>query len=229
MPEPHPPPVPTELLVLNRTADSIEISWKCQTASSLSQLEITWNNNIGVFQATSPQKIEELISAHSPSFLSNCFYQVRVRSVNDDGVSDWSDMLTTASLPPTPPKLSLCRVMIDSRTRLSWDIHLDSCVNLQYPLFVEIFQSDLNGHSMLLLDAERLMLKGKYILQSPVDTILYFLRLFSEMPSPLLRNESQNGPTVLCLKRKYGSLQIPSLQEASLIRTQQLRQYYGRR
>jgi hypothetical protein len=227
----NPPPLPnkpTNLLVASRSSNSLSVIWDAAANADSYELEIFWTGENRIFPASSPQKIEDLLSTVSLPLFSNRIYNIRVRGVNSRGSSGWSELPATATLPPTPTPPSASGLMIEVDAKLSWNVYLAAQVDLTFPLFVEIFRQELDGEIKILPNATNLPLQGEYVDKDPLTETSYFIRLYSDLPQPVLRNVSEWSSACFLKKYIFAKLQIPGVQESNALRSQIMRNYYGR-
>jgi hypothetical protein len=227
-----PPPLPdkpTNLAVASRSSNSLAVTWNAAANADRYELEVSWTGENRIFPASSPQKIEDLLSTASLSLFSNRIYNIRVRAVNSRGSSDWSDLLVTATLPPTPTPPSASGSMIEVDAKLSWNVDLAAQVDLTFPLFVEIARQESDGEIRTLPNATNLLLQGGYVDENPLNENSYFIRLYSDLPPPISRNISEWSSACFFRKQVFAKLQIPGIQESNALRNQLMRRYYGQR
>ncbi len=225
-----PPPVrPTNLAVASRSSNSLAITWDAASYASRYELEVSWAGESRIFSALGPQKLEDLLSTASVPLFSNRIYKIRVRAVNSQGSSAWSDWLVTATLPPTPTPPSAYSSMIEVDVKLSWDVALSAQVDRTFPLFVEIARKELDGEIKILPNATNLALQGEYTDEVPLAENSYFVRLYSELPLPISRNTSEWSVACFFRKQVFAKLEIPGIQESNTLRNQLMRKYYGQR
>jgi hypothetical protein len=226
-----PPPLsdkPTNLAVATRSSNSLAVTWDAAANADRYELEISWTGETRIFPALSPQKLEDLLSTASLSLFSNRIYNIRVRGVNSLGSSDWSDLLVTATLPPTPAPLFAIGSMIEVDAKLSWDVDLATQVDLAFSLFVEIARQETDGEIKALPNAANLPLQGGYVDENPVNENSYFIRLYSDLPPPISRNVSEWSSVCFFRKHFFAKFQIPGIQESNAQRNQLMKRYYGR-
>jgi Fibronectin type III domain len=226
-----PPPLPdkpTNLAVASRSSNSLAVTWNAAANADRYELEISWTGETRIFPALSPQKIEDLLSTASLPLFSNRIYNIRVRGVNSQGSSDWSDLLVTATLPPTPTPPSASGSMIEVDAKLSWNVDLAAQVDLTFSLFVEIARQESDGEIKTLPNATNLPLQGGYVDENPLTENSYFIRLYSDLPPPISRNISEWSSACFFRKQVFAKLQIPGIQESNALRNQLMRRYYGR-
>jgi hypothetical protein len=223
------PNKPTNLAVASRSSNSLAVTWDAAVNADSHELEISWTGENRIFPASSPQKIEDLLSAASLPLFSNRIYNIRVRGVNSQGSSDWSDFLVTATLPPTSTPPSVDSSMIEVNVNLSWNVVLPAQVDLTFPLFVEIARQELDGEKKILPNATNLPLQGGYIDENPLNENSYFIRLYSDLSPPISRNISEWSLALFFGKQVFAKLEIPGIQENNALRNQLMRGYYGQR
>jgi hypothetical protein len=222
------PNKPINLAVASRISNSLAVTWDIAANADSYELEISWTGENRIFPASSPQKIEDLLSTTSLPIFSNRIYNIRIRAVNSQGSSDWSDLLVTATAPPVPPPPSANGSMIEVDAKLSWNVVLSAQVDLTNPLFVEIFRQELDGKKKILPNATSLPLQGEYVDESPLNENSYFIRLYSDLPLPILRNISEWSSVYSFRKQVFAKLEIPGTQGNNNLRSQMMRNYYGR-
>lgn len=222
------PNKPTNLAVVTRRSNSLVVKWNAAANADRYELEISWKGGNKILPASSPQKIEDLLSTASLALFSNRVYNVRVRAANSRGSSAWSDLLMTATLPPTPTPPSASGSMIEVDSKLSWSVALAAQVDLTFPLFVEIARKELDGEVKILPNATNLPLQGGYDDENPLTENLYFIRLYSDLSPPISRNASKWSSACFFEKQVFAKLEIPGTQGNNNLRSQMMRNYYGR-
>jgi hypothetical protein len=223
------PNKPINLAVASRISNSLAVTWDIAANADSYELEISWTGESRIFPASSPQKIEALLSTTSLPIFSNRIYNLRIRAVNSQGISDWSDLLVTATVPPVPPPPSANGSMIEVDAKLSWNVVLSDQVDLTNPLFVEISRQELDGEIKILPNAANLPLQGGYVDENPLNENSYFIRLYSDMLPPISRNISEWSSALFFRKQVFAKLEIPRSQEDNALRNQLMRRYYGQR
>lgn len=97
MPIPHKPNLPRLFgsseadQELNRRATSIKVEW--DSVTNASDYEININNTLYLTQSNS-HKFTALTDNHR--------YDIKIRAINNDGASDWSDVFKTITRPQSP-------------------------------------------------------------------------------------------------------------------------------
>ena len=231
MPDDQPPlpDKPTNYAVASISSSTLTVTWNAAANADRYELEVSWTGEKRIFLASSPQKIEDLLSTASLPLYSNRIYKTRVRAVNSRGISDWSDLLVTATLPPTPNPLAASGSMIEVDVKLSWNVDLAAQVDLEFTLFIEIARQDLDGEIKILPNATNLALQAEYVDENPLSENSYLSRLYSDLPSPISRNVSEWSSACIFRKQVFAKLQIPGIQESVALRNQLMRKYYGQR
>jgi hypothetical protein len=227
-----PPPLPdkpTNLAVASRSSNSLAVIWNAAANAERYELEISWTDENRIFPASSPQKVEDLLSTASLSLFSNRVYNIRVRARNSRGSSDWSALLVAATLPPTPASPSASGSMIEMDAKLYWNVNLAAQVDLTFPLFVEIARQELDGEVRILPNATNLPLQGGYVDENPLTENSYFIRLYSDLPPPISRNISEWSSAYFFIKQVFAKLQVPGIQKSNALRNQLMSRYYGQR
>jgi hypothetical protein len=231
MPDGQPPlpDKPTNIAVASISSSSLAVTWNAAANADHYDLEVSWTGENRIFPASSPQKIEDLLSSASLLLFSNRIYNFRVRAVNSRGNSDWSDLLVTATLPPTPTPPAASGSMIEVDAKLSWSVDLASQVDLDFPLFIEIARQNFDGEMRILPNATDLPLHAEYVDENPLNENSYFSRLYSDLPPPISRNVSEWSSACIFRKQVFAKFQVPGIQESNALRHQFMRKYYGQR
>jgi hypothetical protein len=224
MPPPPQPSIPTNLRLESRGSNSLVVEWDNVTNADFYELEVSSSGVAPrVFQASSPQKIENLLSSVPVSILANRPYLVRVRAVKTyDGSSrvesNWSPSLQKATLPPKPLAPSASSSMIEVDIKLSWDVQLSNDVDTTNPLFVEVRQE--NSTTPI---ATSLPLKGTI-----TDTPSLGKNSYSDITSVSPpRNESEWSEKIQLAKDIFAKMEVPGTQMNQKIRVDLIKRYYG--
>lgn len=230
MPDDQPPlpGKPTDLAVASISSSSLAVTWNAAENADRYELEISWKGENIILTASSPQKIEDLLSTASLTLFSNRMYNFRVRAVNSRGNSDWSDLLVTATLPPTPTPPAASGSMIEMDVKLSCNVELAAEVDLDFPMFIEIARQDSDGEMRILPNATNLALQAEYVDENPLNENSYFSRLYSDLPPPISRNVSEWSSACIFRKQVFAKFEIPGIQQSNSLRAQLMRIYYGR-
>lgn len=229
MPPPPPPAIPRNLRLDRKGSHSLSVRWDSVAGANFYELEVAWaGTSARVFRASSPQKIEALLSAASISIFSNRVYVTRIRAVKlfDGGSrvqSAWSPPLRAATLPPKPSAPSASNSMIEVDIKLSWDVQLPNNVDTTHPLLVEINREDSAAPI-----GTALPLLGTFADTPSLGENNYSIRLYSDISgvSPS-RNASEWSDKLQVRKDVFAKLEIPGTQMNQKLRMELMRRNYG--